>query len=148
MKAAVVHESFVVALDHDESCCLMNGSTIGDRINPIVPDAKVIVRPMQDLDPTYEPVEEPFTDEYNERLRTVQSVVHILGDQDIIIYVPPEVPRITLISAETIARDAVMALASDDPEGLRNTLPDNGITIRFDNGIGDREFWNLIHPEE
>ncbi len=121
----------------------MAGETIGDRINPLDPDAKVIVRPITDLDPTYQPVEKFRSPAYQERLRTARCIAHMLGDRDVVIYVPPEVPQDAAIAAEHIARDSVKVLLSDSEDALRATLPANGIILRFDSGIGDREFFEL-----
>ncbi|HTB49153.1 MAG TPA: hypothetical protein VK712_03665 [Verrucomicrobiae bacterium] len=146
METAIVHETFVVALGHDEACAVLAGKTVVDRNSPLDPMAKVIVRPLVDFDPIYKPVEVFRSRAYLDRLRTVRCVATMAGDSDVTVYVPEEVVRDSFLAAEHIPRDEVDVVNSDYPNGLRQTLPVNGITIRFDSGVGDREFYNLHHP--
>ena len=95
--------------------------------------AKVEVAPITAITPGYKPVEEFLSVEYHERLASVRCVAWFFANSDIVIYVPPEVPKFAFIAAEHIERDAVQTiLQGEEREGLLSMLPPQGITIRFD----------------
>ena len=141
MKSAIYQERFVVAINHDEACRVANGGIVGDRVNPIVSDAKVVVRSLDTIDQLYEPLAETefMSGEHVKRINTLASRAIIYYGMDVTIYVPREVVRTAFIASEHIPLDAVEVF-DQDFEPMKASMPEDGIEIRFDNGIGSGAF--------
>jgi hypothetical protein len=138
MEAQIIDDTVVIAMDHNEVSHALLGQAVIDRGNPFDSSAKVEVRPIQEIEPEYEPVKEFLSDEYFKRLEAVKPVVHYLLDQDIIIYIQPEYIRDARVSAINIARAAIQAMVPpEDRNSYMQHFPYNGIQLRLDGRIPD-----------
>lgn len=112
----------IVSLTGDECMVLVNGGTVTDRNNPFDPSAKVDVRQLADIDPDYRPktISDP---NFLKQLGNTICRAVVLGNSDIIIYVPREVVVMSNISAEVIR----VANITGDP----SVIPSGGIRAEF-----------------
>ncbi len=143
MKADILSEKFIVAIGNDEAMRLLAGEEVGDRINPINPEAKIIFKPYEELFPEYDPVPESkfMSEEYFRRVGAVKSVVECDQSWDCKVYVPPEVLMDAFCGAEGLTVEDVNFTSGEHAAEMRDIFPSGGVTIRFDNGIGDSEFF-------
>lgn len=132
MESYIKDDWLVIALTHQETCTLNTGTSIHDRLNPLWSEAKVEVRPLVDIDPEYRPAE-VGSREFEDRLSRMGCVAEIFSNLDVTVSVPPEVSSYALIAAEAIPRSSVVTLVEGaQRENLVNSLPENGVMIRFD----------------
>jgi len=121
------NDQVIITLTNDECLQVADGGTVMDRNNPFDPMAKVEVQPLSDLDPTYKArsIHEP---DFAKRMGNVVCRAQVLGNNDIIVFVPEEIVRTSYIAAEDIAADAI--------DGDETVVPRGGIRIEFGETVG------------
>jgi len=120
-------DQIIITLSHDECIEVGSGQTLTDRGNPYDPLAKIDVRPLSDIDPTYRPL--PLSDmRFLSRLGSVSCRAVVLGNNDIIVYVPEDLARSAYVAAEDITYPNI--------DGSEEVIPQGGIRIEFGQTIG------------
>ena len=129
MESKIIGEEVVILLNHAEACSLIDGQVVMDRGNPFDLSAKVEIHPISDIDPGYEPIEDFSSDEFKQKRDNAEPIVSYYNNQDIIIYVQPEIVRDARIGQVYIARTAIRTTFSLDD---MQHFPSKGICLRFD----------------
>jgi hypothetical protein len=133
MESQIVDDEVVIVMHHAEVCKVIDGQPIVDRGNPFDSSAKIEVRPIYEIDPEYKPVDGFMSYEYFQRLNTIRPIAHYLMNQDIILFVQPEILKHGGIAAEHIAREAIQTMFDpEDRDAYMQAFPPKGIQLRFD----------------
>jgi len=111
------NDQVIITLTGDECLQIADGSTVMDRNNPFDPMAKVEVQPLANIDP-----------DFARRVGNVVCRAHVLGNNDIIVFVPEEVVRTSYIAAEEIVAEEI--------DGDATVVPRGGIRIEFGETVG------------
>ncbi len=118
------NDQVVVALTNNECLRIADGQVISDRNNPFDPMAKVEVRPLIDIDPTYETFDFNSRDSrLTDALARVACRAMILGNNDIVIFVPHELVAYNMYTSETMSA----GLIQGDPD----VIPKGGLRVEF-----------------
>lgn len=131
MRALIYEKQLVVALTDDETLRLAAGLTVGDRINPMMPDAKITVAPFGD-----DIQAASFTQGEAGFLvpGAPASRARMDTDHDLRIEVPRAIAGAAFVVADSpIIRDDVV-ICGEYAEALRAQLPSEGVVVRFDDG--------------
>lgn len=115
-------DKVTISLTGDECLVLLDGGTITDRNNPFDPSAKVDIRQLTDVDPSYVPLTIAHP-EFLKQLGGTTCRATVLGNSDIIVYVPREVVAMSNIVAEEIRAEVI----TGDPL----MVPKGGIRVTF-----------------
>jgi len=111
------NDQVIITLTGDECLQIADGSTVMDRNNPFDPMAKVEVQPLANIDP-----------DFARRVGNVVCRAQVLGNNDIIVFVPEEVVRTSYIAAEEIVAEEI--------DGDATVVPRGGIRIEFGETVG------------
>lgn len=127
MRSQITPNHLRIELSIEECLMAAEGDIVGDRVNPIFPDAKIAVRRLEDY----------AAEDRDTIIALGQAVGQVFSNEDLDLYIPSRSLRMSYVARETISRSAIMGMnvSQDYLEHYQNVLPPEGIEVRFDGSM-------------
>ncbi len=123
-------EFLVVTLTNEECLRVKDGDILGDRVNPVYPDAKIEVRKLSDY------YEVPDGDIDRGHVAE-QAIAEVFGNEDMCLYVPDECVETVFYPSVTIPPERIISPMANPEyvEHYKSHVSPAGIKVVFEGSL-------------